>query len=391
MAAPGFLGPPAVCFFESPVIRSYTWAILWHERERFVPGVLAVAFSAVLINLQCGLLWGLFAATSIPIDHAHADIWVGSPGVLTLDLGRPIPLRLLSRLAIQEGVEAPEPLLLDFSYWVKPDSTKELCIVIGCQLEAESLGAVQELTPDLQRLLTEPGSIVIDEAELSRLGVQGVGDTAEISGRHVRVVGLVRGLKSLTAPYVFCSIRTARMLLPLLTDQTMFLLGRCRNSAEAPAIVARLSTYPDMSAFTSADFSLRTRLHWLLKTNAGITAGFTAALGLLVGAVVTSQALYGATAAALREYAVLRALGIPRRRIAGMVVAQSFWVGLVGVLMGQPCSFALGYLAEYLGTRVLLPWWLLGSVAVLTMLMALFSGLTALRSLRLIEPATLLR
>ncbi len=45
---------------------------------------------------------------------------------------------------------------------------------------------------------------------------------------------------------------------------------------------------------------------------------------------VTSQTLYAATAASLREYAVLRALGIPRRRMAGMVMAQSLWVGLGG-------------------------------------------------------------
>ena len=35
--------------------------------------------------------------------------------------------------------------------------------------------------------------------------------------------------------------------------------------------------------------------------------------------------------AALREYAVLRALGIPRWRMAGLVMAQSLWVGLAGI------------------------------------------------------------
>src|SRR5438034_7109298 len=62
--------------------------------------------------------------------------------------------------------------------------------------------------------LTEPGAIVIDEAELGRLGVNGVGDRTKIGDQHVRVVGLVHGLKSLTGPYVFCSIETARMYCP---------------------------------------------------------------------------------------------------------------------------------------------------------------------------------
>ena len=44
----------------------------------FLPGVLAVAFSSLLIALQCGLLLGIFSITSIPIDHTRADIWMGA-------------------------------------------------------------------------------------------------------------------------------------------------------------------------------------------------------------------------------------------------------------------------------------------------------------------------
>src|SRR5262249_61806174 len=112
-------------------------------------------------------------------------------------------------------------------------------------------------------------------------------------------------------PYVFCSIRTARMLVPALPDQAMYLLARCPDAAAARSAVERLNQYPSLSAFTSEQFSRRTRLHWLIQTNAGITAGFTAALGLLVGGVGRRQALYAATPAPLRGDAVLPRLGLP--------------------------------------------------------------------------------
>jgi putative ABC transport system permease protein len=155
--------------------------------------------------------------------------------------------------------------------------------------------------------------------------------------------------------------------------------------------VRRLREYANMSAFTSEEFSLRSRLHWLTKTKAGIALGCAAVLGLLVGAVVTSQTLYAATAASLREYAVLRALGIPRWRMAAAVVGQSFWIGVAGVALALPAVLGLAYAADLLGAKVLLPSWLLGTASVVTMVMALLSGLAALRSLRLIEPAILLR
>jgi putative ABC transport system permease protein len=176
-------------------------------------------------------------------------------------------------------------------------------------------------------------------------------------------------------------------------------LARCKNPADAPAIVQRLEkTYntgsdnkEKMSAFTSTQFSLRSRIHWLTKTKGGIALGYAAMLGLLVGGVVTSQTLYAATAASLREYAVLRALGIPRWRMGMMVLAQSFWVGIAGVALALPSAWALAQGAEALGARVMLPPWLLVLAVCVTMTMAMVSGLAALRSLRLIEPAILLR
>jgi len=370
---------------------SYSLATLWHERQRFLSGILAVAFSALLIVLQCGLLLGLFAICSIPIDHSSADLWVGSPAVLSVDLGRPVPESYLLRLASQPEVERAEIFLQGFMYWTKPKGGSELCIIIGSRLEHDSLGALRELTPELRSRLTEPGAIVVDEGELDRLGIRGVGDTAEIASQRVRVVGLVRGLRSLSGPFVFCSVSTARALLRFAPEQTTYVLARCHDPADAPALVERLRSFPTMTAFTSQEFSRRSELHWLTKTKAGLALGCAAALGLLVGAAVTSQTLYAATVASLREYAVLRALGIPRWRIAATVLALSFWVGAAGVGLALPTVFVLARGAGTLGVPVLTPGWLLGSAAAVTLLMAFLSGLWALRSLRLIEPALLLR
>lgn len=44
---------------------SIALATLWHERLRYFPAVLAVAFSALLVALQCGLLLGTFSMTAI--------------------------------------------------------------------------------------------------------------------------------------------------------------------------------------------------------------------------------------------------------------------------------------------------------------------------------------
>jgi putative ABC transport system permease protein len=374
----------------------YSLAILWRSKQKFLSAVLAIAFSSLLINLQCGLLLGIFSLTSIPIDHSRADIWMGSPRLLSVDLGEPMRESTLCRLAMQPEVVRAEPYILDFSRWYKPGGGRELCVVIGCRLGSGSLGVVDRLTPEDRRLLEGPGAVIVDSSDLERLGIEGIGARAEVGKHAVRVVGLTQGLKSLTGPYVFCSLQTARILLAhgpaTHPDYLTYVLAECRSPDDAPRVVARLrEEQPDVSTFTSEELSLRSRLHWLLKTKAGLGMGYAAVLGLIIGSVITSQTLHSATLASLRELAVLRAMGIPRRRIAGLVLAQSFWIGLAGVLVGFLVVHGTTYAAISIGVSVLLPWILQAGAAAITLLMALFSGLIALRSLRLVDPAVLLR
>lgn len=374
---------------------SFALSTLWHERQRYLPGILAVAFSAVLIALTCGLLLGLLSVTSIPITRTRSDIWVGAAGVLSVDIGGVVPTGWYSRVMECPEVAACEEYCEGFGKWKKANGADELCIIIGSRLEDGSLGAINALTPELREKLTEPNSVVLDEAELPRLGLNvGVGETGEILGRKVRVVGLIKGYSSLAGPYVFCSLATARPLMRLRPDQSSYLLAKCHNSDDASVVVQRLrQKYSDeMSAFTSSEFSRRSEWHWLTKTKAGIAMAVLSLLGLLVGAVVTGFTLYAATAASIREYAVLRALGIPRWRMGMAVMSQSFWVGVMGVAVGLPTMYVLARAAETAGNlRVSLAPWLLGSVAIITLAMALVSGLAALRILRQVEPANLLR
>ena len=370
---------------------SFALATLWHERSRFLPGILAVAFSALLIAVQGGLLFGIFSVFALPIDRSRADVWVGYPGAPSVDLCLPIPEEWKARLAVQPEVERVDSYVYSTLPWGKRGGGIETCSIIGSRLDEGSLGAVAELTPELRARLREPGSIVLDESSLADLGFTGVGDVAELAGHRVRIVGLVRGLRGIAGAYVFCSIPTARTLLRLGQDQTMFLLARCRNPADAPTVVEHLRGYANMSAFTREEFSRRSRLHWLLKTNAGVALGCAALLGLIVGAAVTSQTLSAATAASLRELAVLEALGIPAWRMRALVLTQSFWVGLLGIALALPASFGSAALMQALGARIVLPLWMLGFAAALTLTMALLAGLVSLRSLRRVEPATLLR
>src|SRR5215471_6549988 len=125
---------------------SYALQTLWHERQRYASGVLAVTFSAVLIALQCGLLLGLFKITSIPIDNTTADLWIGSTAVPSVDLGKPIPTSYLSRVSGMPGVRSVELYIANFANFTKPTGGTELCFLLGSNTDYGAAGAATVLT-----------------------------------------------------------------------------------------------------------------------------------------------------------------------------------------------------------------------------------------------------
>src|SRR5439155_7252430 len=232
------------------------------------------------------------------------------------------------------------------------------------------------------------------ESDVERLQLNNTETKPKINGKEVTLVGTVKGLKSLAAPWVFCNLHTARQLMgPLLpAEHVTYLLAKCDTPDRARQVADELKQeYPEMSVYTREEFSLGSRKYWLLRTKAGLAIGYAAILGLIVGAVITAQTLYSATMASAKEFAILLALGIPRRRIAGMVLTQSFWVGLIGLGLAYPICLGLKLIALQFNTEVDLRVEILAGTAVVTMVMALLAGVVALRSVRTIEPMSLLR
>ena len=374
---------------------SYALQTLWHERQRYASGVFAVTFSAVLIALQCGLLLGLFKITSIPIDQTHADIWVGCKSVPSVDLGKPIPESYLTRVDGLSGVRTVELYIANFANFTKPTGGTELCFLLGSSMDDDAAGVADVLTPEMRAALTETDAIVVDESDVKRLDLDKLDEgKPKINGKEVKLVGTVRGLKSLAAPWVFCSVTTARKMMGYLlpAEHITYLLAKCDTPERARQVARDLSQqYPDMRVYTADDFSTESRWYWLTRTRAGIALGYAALLGLLVGAVITAQTLYSATAASAKEFAILLALGIPRWRISWMVLTQSFWVGIIGIVVAYPVCLLLRLAARQVNTDIDLRWEILAGTAIITIVTALLAGIYAVRSVRRIEPMDLLR
>ena len=146
-----------------------------------------------------------------------------------------------------------------------------------------------------------------------------------------------------------------------------------------------------MGTYTSAEIAARTSDYWLTRTRAGLVLAFAAVLGLLVGGVITAQTFYAAAAASWRELAVLRALGIPRRHVAGLLLMQALAVASVGLTLAVPLTLAISWAGTFFNVQAEITLRLAAVVATVVLTTAMLAAVTALRSLRLAEPEALLR
>jgi putative ABC transport system permease protein len=374
----------------------YALKIVVREPGRFLPAVLAITFSAVLVSMQSGMLLGFLQVSSRPIERIGADLWVGSRDLPALGFSHAIEEAWYARIASQPEVEAVEPYVYGITMWHRADGALEQCYIVGTRLNEGAIGALHDLTPSQRAQLSRVGAVGLYEPDRKLLGLkQREGAVGEIAGHRVEVAAIIEGPSKSSGlmPGLVCSLRTAHRLLPgLRTDQTTYLIARCHNKADAERVAARLSVrYPDMAVFTREQMSNKTQMYWLTKTRAGLVLSFSAILGLLVGAVITSQTFYSATASSWRELAVLRALGIPQRHVVGMLLSQALVVGLAGILAALPITLALIEIGIWFNVQAQLPIWLVVCVSVVTLGTAMLAGLAALRSLQLVEPGSLLR
>jgi putative ABC transport system permease protein len=364
---------------------------LWFERKRYWAGVMAVAFSVVLIAVQIGLVNGLMSMVSFPVDLSRADVWITAPKVQSCDLGSLIDRDSINRLVVHPSVVQSQEYIQGFTFWKHPKVGQSLVIVGGGSLGEDTLGPMCQMPATLRSQLSEFGAVVINTKDKKKLGVEKVGDTATVFGTRVRVVGFVNNMASFTGPYILCSLRTARALLALEPDRTYYLLASCPSPEAANQLVADINSWGKVSAYLASDFSRKSRWYWIESTNAGVAIGFVGLLGLVVGAVITSQTLYGAVLSSLRELMVLRALGVPRWRMSTYVLWQGLLVGVLGVALGIPTSLGVGWIARVIGTKPILDVTVLVFSAVVAIVTATLSGLYALRSLSKVEPVQLLR
>ncbi len=368
---------------------------LVYEWRRFLPSLFAVAFSGLLLLVQAALVLGIFESAAVYITRSGGDLWVGHPGTQSIELGRPIPNDTEIRLRMDPAVARVEPFIWIDGDWRGPSDRGGLSVFVsGVDTRADAMVFADVLPATLRAMLDEPDSVIVDRADLAKLGL-GIGGRAVVNGHRVRIVGVANGLRALGGVNIVASLETARRL-----DndhggtEVAYYVVRLRDGADADAVRARLqptTATKRYEVWTRGAFAHRAVTYWMFGTGAGLGVVLLALVVFCVGAIITSQTLMGAVAGSIREYATLHALGVAFGDLRRVVLQQAGWVGAAGLAVGGVLTAIVIVLAKHHDVPVQLDAITVAACAALVMGIALVSGLAAVRALRHADPAMLLR
>lgn len=367
---------------------------LLYEWRRYLAALLAVAFSGLLVLVQIALLLGMFRTTTTVVENAAADLWLVEPTVASFDLARELSPRAENRVRAHPAVQRTERLALAFADWRGPQGARVAITLVALDVSPGSLAFPRSLPDELREALQPAGTVLVDQADLNKLGVEYVRDGAEIDGRRVRVAGVTTGFRAIGGAMVFVSEATYREIRGGASrDTPHYVLAGLAPGQDVTAVRQELSEIGGslFRVMTPDELASMSQLYWLLESGTGIGFLFSTVLGLLVGVAITSQTLRAAVLSSLREYATLRALGVPLPALRAVVLEQATWIGAAGFAVTALATVLVVGIAISAGVAVAVTWWAVLGTAVFSMLVSIVSGLMSLGPLLRTEPAELLR
>ena len=294
------------------------------KRGRAVAGVVGIAVALLLVLALKAIFAGMEGRLTAYIDSSGADVIVAQQGVQTMHMTQSaLPTSAVASVARVPGVASAEGIVYKGAFVESVGDRSGIVAVVGG-------GPVPDLVVGAP---PRAGEIVLDRALADNLAV-GRGDTVRLLGSRLRVSGEVTGTAAISGSFAFVERQTLQTVLHA-PNIVSYVLVRARPGVRTDALTKRIQRrLPGVTASTRASFAASER-RVVGDMSTDIVRGMIV-VGFVIGVAVAGLVAYSQTLTQLREFGVLRALGLSARRAVALVLGQ------VGAMIAAGFALALG-------------------------------------------------
>lgn len=359
---------------------------LIQDKLRFVLSVVAVALALMLILFLLGLRSGVRRSAVVYLDNAPGSVAVLPPGGETTSAGAAqfLSPEVAEAVASTEGVASVTPALLTLGF-SEFHGTKEVIKLVG--YDAALGGGPWDLKAGREPATDD--EVVLDRVLARRHNIE-LGDSIEVVGRPLTVVGLSNETASFSGSYVFARKTTVEALV-LAPGGASILLVTPAKGTTPTELVARLRVLPGTSVLLKRE---------VMNNDTEVLAGIVdpilllmVAAAFIVGALVVGMVIYTATNERRAEYGILKAIGAGNGLLYRVVASQALTSGSLGAVFGIGFAFAMRSLVVSARPQIMI---VIGPSAIAVtvaagLFMALAGGLLPARSAGRLAPAEVFR
>lgn len=307
------------------------------RRGRSLAGLAGIAVALLLILALNAIFAGMQQRLTAYIERSGADVIIAQRGVDTMHMTESaLPESAVAAVRAVPEVATARPILY-VPTLIERGEGRALVYLIGGDDGGAPIAVTRGRRP-------RNGEVLLDAVAADKLRVQ-PGGTVRVLGRDVRVSGEVEGLSTITNSVAFMPRRDLARLLGLDGVVSYIFVGG-RPGVALDNLTASIATAAPGATVSTREAFVRSERRVVGDMSTDIIRGMTL-VGFIVGVAVAGLVAYSSTRAQLRDYAVLRALGLRTRRALVLVVGQ---VGAL-VLGGFVAALGLALLLSATSSR----------------------------------------
>lgn len=317
---------------------------LLFRKGRILAGVAGIAAALLLVLALQAIFAGINERLTAYVDESGADIIVAQRGVDTMHMTQSaLPEQTAAAIASVPGVAEAKPILY-VPAMIERGEERGIVYLIG----DDSGGAPLPLATG-QR--PRSGEIVLERSLAERLDAR-PGSSVQALGVTFRVSGEVEGLASILNSVAF--VRRQELARTLESVGVVsYVFVQARPEIGAAELATRIeASVPGVTASTREAFARSER-----RVVGDMTTDIIRAMilvGFVIGVAVAGLVAYTGTLSQLRDYAILRALGLRARRSLTLAVTQVAATVAAGFVLALALVFALAAILPSLSPTLVL-------------------------------------
>jgi putative ABC transport system permease protein len=342
--------------------------MLLGDRAKYIGLLFGITFTSFLVTFAgsyfCGFMTRGFALIA---ENPTADVWVMDPAVESTEMTINLPDSALARVLSVDGVLSAVPLALATADARFPNGRFQPFQLVGVD-DATLSGLPPLQDAVLPTVLHTPDGVAVDpggtDGKLETPNLKAdqwpygqphlnvptrelaVGDELLVNDHRVMVRGRSKALPRYPPrPLMYTTLSNAARILPSERHLLTFVLAKAAPGVSPRDLAARVQAQTGMKARSSDDFETDT-VYWFLVNSEDVgDMASMISIAMFVGFGVTGVMLYMFTSDALKQYAVLKAMGANSRLLLSMIFAQAGLCAMLGTGLGLGLCAIVGQIA----------------------------------------------